>query len=141
MNFSEKKKLPESAFTIEFHFEDCLESNPDIINAALEHYALSDLELVNHRGTLCTETTTHLHTGEKTTRRWYCLDACILHCTPATEEDCFHYQLSTMALPKDTRDCIEAWRELHPDRIMRTSIEMKYGETPVILVLHHERKN
>lgn len=128
-----------STFTMEFHFEDRLESNIDTINTALSQLALSNLTLEDHNGFLATVTTTNAKTGEKTIRFWHGLDNCTFRCTPATSDECFHYQFSAMIMDEGTPDCGEIWKQYHPDRIMRTLIEMRYGKTPVALVLHHER--
>lgn len=138
---AEKKmaQTTDDPFTLEFHFKEREEEDLEEINKALARHALSELELEEHSGYLAKETRTNADTGEKTVRHWYGLDDCVLRCTPATDQDSFIYQISTMTMEKTEMDCAACWREANPGRAMRTMVQMEYADCYAVIVLHHAK--
>ncbi|MBE5804348.1 MAG: hypothetical protein E7316_07545 [Clostridiales bacterium] len=128
-----------SSFTLEFHFKNRRETDLDEINRTLARHALSGLKLEDHSGYLTTETTTKPDEEDKIIRYWYGLDDLILGCWPATAQDSFIYQISTMTMEKTEKDCAARWREANPGRAMRTMLQMEYEDRYAVIVLHHEK--
>ena len=131
---------PQEPFDLEFHFQNREETDLDQINAELAKHALSNLEIVDRHGYLATQTVTNGSSPDKQIRYWYGLDDLVLHCTPATDKACYHYQIGTMVFNKDEADCCEQYRKTIPDRVMRLSIELECEDVRALVVLHHEKK-
>lgn len=136
----EKKQLPDMPFNLEFHFKNRRESDLLQINNALARYELQNVEFVERRGYLATETTTQVATGEKKTSYWYGLDDCILRCTPAKPGEGQVFQISTMTEEKNVEDCVLLWQENNPGRQLRYKIFLVYEQVYALILLHHEQK-
>ncbi len=123
-----------------FQFQNREKEDIDKINEVLSCMELSNLQLENFEGYMCTT-----YSREKQViRRRYGFDQGTLVCETKSGESKYHYQIMTEAFGEDEDNKIqnyhEYWVEKYPDKIMRTMLKIQFEEAVAHIVLYHERK-
>ena len=103
--------------TITYHFHNRRQEDLDQINSLLSVMKLEDLQLEDATGYLATSTNAQ---GVLLNQR-YGLDTCV-------EKD---------NLNPD--DCLQHWRDSHPDRAMRIALVIGFDDVNGYLIVHHEK--
>jgi len=135
-----RKQLPDGSFTLEYHFQNRLKTNLNLINVVLAEYELSKLEIVQYHAYLATETETDAATGKQAVNYWYGLDDITLRCTPAKPGEGQSFRISTMTAAKSVQDCALLWQENNPGRKLYSKVFQEYEPVHALIFIHHALK-
>ena len=121
------------------NFNERSENDFAQLNGMLAGLHLSSLEIANANGYLCV---TRNRANQLISKR-FGIDSMQLHCTEATDEHDFVYQidfhLAELTSDFDFEQEVGNCREAHPDRVVRVMMGMHFHDTAVLLLAHHQR--
>ena len=123
--------------TITYHFHNRRQEDLDQINSLLSVMKLEDLQLEDATGYLATSTNAQ---GVLLNQR-YGLDSGKLICHIAKDGGGNCYRIDT-CVEKDNLnpdDCLQHWRDSHPDRAMRIALVIGFDDVNGYLIVHHEK--
>lgn len=124
--------------TITYDFHNRRQEDLDQINALLAVMQLEDLQLEDAK---CYLATTRDAQGVLLGRR-YGLNSGRLICRIAENGGGNRYRIDTFVEDSGLAgdDCLQHWRDSHPDRVMRISIVADFFDTVKgCLIVHHEK--
>lgn len=123
--------------TITYDFHNRQQEDLDQINALLAVMQLEDLQLEDAEGYLATTSDAQ---GVLLGRR-YGLDSGRLICRIAENGGGNRYRIDTCVEDSclDPDECLQHWRDSHPDRAMRIAIVVNFDAVNGYLIVHHEK--
>lgn len=134
-------------FKMQFDFTNRAEEDLSVINRALSGLPLSLVRVEDHKGYNAVSVTfDHAADTQETTAR-YGIDHMVLSCeaNPDEDGDLFTWQVDTASLPKgrvmNSSVFHDLWCTEHPDRVMRTLIQIDFKDYNAFLILHHEKQD
>ena len=126
-----------------YHYDEPQEENLDEVNAALAEMRLGSLEVKNLKGCVSTE---RKYENEQLVSTRYYFNLMKLELDVEQAQNGYVYSFATEAMPADQAPehdtYVEAWRRMHPDRIVRIAQSIQYGDSmKVFIIVSHEKSN
>lgn len=124
-------------FKLFFDFKDREISDLEELNAILSAMKLTSLELEDDESY---RAITRDRNG-RLLRRWLGFDnGTLIGTRPRYGEKGYQYQIDTAVISSavDPEEFTQIWRDLHPDRVIRTICEGGNDELRTFIILHHQ---
>lgn len=123
---------------IEFDFSNEEQAGLDKLNSLLSTMKLDKLKLENYSGSLSTTTDKY----GNIVNRSYLLRQGVLKCELSKENLGYQYRIETTTANRneDNEAVIQNWRNIHPDRIVRSASINEIDDALGCIIIHHQKE-